>query len=326
MIKRIRLEIPLDIWEDLPSHRIWLKVTENKIEVFEDRDWKVPFKKTENNAILYADVPKELSLIELIGPGGLTPAENISMGWRMDEANPNWRIPGLKKVTIIMEDLVYDVPIVDEKPDSFEWVKFSDRLWLFQKSWAMTVYTFENKTIAALHWHPKLSKQYPKKIRKIQLSKKVKIPCMWEKGGFESKEKGGTATIICQENGAKIKPLFIKKGKGCSCGEHALIPVHKGYIVIDAIYEKRHIDIEIWQIQCIHPEYCEAEMKYMTSLSWNFKREEKRTKIKKEIAEFSYSHWNNPDMAEKYEDAILAAFDKATHYQCRVPHFVRDIT
>lgn len=322
-MREIRLEIPLDIWENLSSNRIWLKVTENKIEPFEDRGWTKPIPKSENNVIVYADVPKELSLIEVIGLGGLTPVDDISMGWCMDEAIPNWRLPGLKKVTIIMDDLVHEVPVVDEKPDRAEWEEFSKYLY---KSWAMEVYTINNETIAAFHWHPNLIEESSEKVRKIQLSKRNKLPCMWEKGGLESEEKGGSARIICRENGEKIKPIFINKGKKCICAEHALIVVREGNVVIDAIYQKDKIYISIFQIKCIHLEYCEAELHYLARFSWRFfNKEKKRTEIRKEIAEcstFIYSHWHNGDIAEKYKDAILAAFDKATHYKCRAPHFI----
>lgn len=323
-MKKIRLEIPLDIWKDLPSHRIWMKVTENKIEAFEDRDCTKPVQKSENNVVLYVNVPKELSLIEVIGLGGLTPADDISMGFCMDEAE-KVKVPGLKKVTILMENLVHEVPIIDGRPDRYEWEEFCRDSWLFGMKWAMEVYTLENKTVAAFHWHSDLIKEASMMVRKVHLSKRNKIPCMWEKGGLKSEEKGGSATIICQENGEKIKPLFVKKGKSCSCAEHALIAIRQGSIVIDAAYKKGHVDIEIWQVQYIHTEYCEAEMKYIASFSKFFYKNEKRAEIKRKIDNFYY-YWNNGEVAEQYKDAILAAFDKATHYQCRAPHFVRDIT
>lgn len=96
-MKEIQLEIPLDIWKELPSRRIWLKVGERKTEAFKDKECSASINNYRERVVLTIHVPKELQLIEVLGIGGTTPVQDISLGWCMESVNPNWRLPGLQK-------------------------------------------------------------------------------------------------------------------------------------------------------------------------------------------------------------------------------------
>ncbi len=161
------------------------------------------------------------------------------------------------------------------------------------------------------------------RIRPIHLSKKNHFPCMWEKGGLKSKEEGGSATIICSEKGANKKPIFVNWKKNCSCGEHALIVVQKDDIVIDVVYQGNEMDIWVRQIDGIHTSYCEASVHCIARFSHCFSEKEN---IKEAILDFKTFDWIRGEVAEKYQEAILAAFNKVTHYHCRGAHFCKGVT
>lgn len=165
-MKKIRLEFPIGWGKDpnvfLPEH-VWLKVVDDHTEAFKDKEFKQAFPQTEEKISLEVEVPEELEGIEVIPPGGITPTEDITMGWCSSMADSDWKMPGLKKISVITENKVHEVNVIGERPDLDGWRAYtrSDRqgAWLFMKLWALTVYTLESKTIAAFHWHSKLSSE-----------------------------------------------------------------------------------------------------------------------------------------------------------------------
>ena len=322
-MKKIRLEFPLGTGREgyLPK-KIWLKVSGNKTEAFEDRNFTIPVPATGKKVSIEVAVPEKLELIEIVKLGGFTPDNDISSGWCKDEADPNWRVPGLQKVTIIFDDRLHEVPVMNERPDREEWDNYRATEcggWLWAKTWALAVYTLETQTIAAFHWHPKLIRELEAKRRPIQLSDRNKLPCMWEKGG-QIDDYTGNATIICNANGNKMKPIFIKKRGTLACSEHALIVVHENDIIIEVAYQKCEFHINVLKIIGINSEECEAEVEYITKWSYPFGN---CPAIREYIETLSASNWSNRDIAKKYKNAILAAYDKATCYHCRKPYFVR---
>lgn len=169
-MKNIRLEIPLDIWENVIDNRIWMKVSQKSTEIYQDRECTTPILPKGRMVGVEVNVPEELNLIEVVGLGGLTPIQDISTGWILESTDPNWRFPELKKVLVLMKNLTHEVPVIDEKPDRDEWEKYCEKAeggWLFLKNWAMEVYIFEKETIASFHWHPNLEKEYASEIREI---------------------------------------------------------------------------------------------------------------------------------------------------------------
>lgn len=164
-MKKIRLEFPICWGENtnkyLPSH-VWLKVVDNHTEAFRDREFTQLLPKTEKNISLEVEVPKELEMIEVIPPGGSTPDGDIGLGWCLEMADPNWHVPGLKKVSIIFCDTTHEVEVINERPDFDGWKEYTENdefgRWLFLRPWAMAVYVINSKTIATFHWHSKMAR------------------------------------------------------------------------------------------------------------------------------------------------------------------------
>jgi len=70
----------------------------------------------------------------------------------MNMIDPKWHIPGLEKVYIKLDNITYEVDVVDEKPDIAKWRDCIDNdkvgKYLILKKWALVVYTMKSKTIA----------------------------------------------------------------------------------------------------------------------------------------------------------------------------------
>lgn len=169
-MKQIRLEFPI-CWGDdsriyMPS-QIYLKIVGNQTEAFFDKELTQAAPKTEKKISFEVEAPEELELINVVQPGGTTPIGNIGLNWDWyGGADPEWKIPGLKKVLVIVDDNKHEVPVINEKPDFYEWKKFNgidgQGRWWFMKPWALTVYFTETKTFGGLYWHSKLATlKYP---------------------------------------------------------------------------------------------------------------------------------------------------------------------
>lgn len=161
-MKQIRLEIPLDC-DGVSLKKVWLKVNDSQTEAFEDEECNIPIISTVERVTIEVEAPEELQLIEVIIPNGIAPTGDISLGWSICELDPNWRIPGLENVTIIFDDAIYEVPVINEKPDRKEWDDYNsypnEGACLFLKTWALAVYAIKSQTIGAFHWHYSLIKE-----------------------------------------------------------------------------------------------------------------------------------------------------------------------
>ena len=150
------------------------------------------------------------------------------------------------------------------------------------------------------------------KIRKFSIHKsKSGIPCMWETGGGYTNT--GDATIIAGPNGEKMKPLYIRRRGELACGEHALIPVQVGSIVIDADHHRGDFHVSIYRITEIRDEetgtYAPVEL----------------------LARYSEGEWDIivPETLIRIEEAPMsealeAVREKALCYHCRSPHYIRE--
>lgn len=154
-MKKVRLEIPMYNGEK----KLLLKVKGNQTKL-EESDCKEQSFTIEENVSIVVNLPEELQSVEVFYVGKLTPIDDVSMRWATQEENPNWKLPGIKKISIILNDGIYEVPIKQEKPDreKWEWEYHNNRknMWLFLKEWALVVYTFEDRTVATFHWNSKL--------------------------------------------------------------------------------------------------------------------------------------------------------------------------
>lgn len=114
-------------------------------------------------------------------------------------------------------------------------------------------------------------------------------PALWESGGGSMNT--GSSIIICDPNGEAKPACYVKNRGHISNGQHALIVVDIGDVIINASHHRKDFSINIFAIYDILPYQLVATP----------------------IGEFNDGH-------RKYERAIEAAKEKATCYHCRAPH------
>lgn len=127
------------------------------------------------------------------------------------------------------------------------------------------------------------------------------IPCLWEEGGGNTNT--GKSAIITGPQGEKLTPIYIRRKGHLSNGQHALIPIYKGCYVIDAWHHNKDFEITIYQIKEIDLENEEV--------------------ITEGVATFDMNEWDKPVPAF-LGDAIKASKEKAAHYHCKEPYFIKE--
>ena len=114
------------------------------------------------------------------------------------------------------------------------------------------------------------------------------LPCMWESGGGATKTGG--AKIICTASGLPKKAIYIPRGGHLSNGEHALIPIAVGDVIIFHSHDRKGGETEI-------------------------------LKIKKIVGERAYTE--TVEMKDCYKNAVEAAVKKSHTYHCRDAMYVK---
>lgn len=132
-------------------------------------------------------------------------------------------------------------------------------------------------------------------IFSIERSKKG-VPCMWECGGGASNT--GYSTIICDRNGNKKKPLYVRRSGSLSNDNHALIPVRVNDVIIDACHHRDDFKITVYRIKEI----------------------EKNEAVGEVINSFDQGEWTRP--VGKFKEAVSAGKEKAECYHCREPFYI----
>lgn len=127
---------------------------------------------------------------------------------------------------------------------------------------------------------------------------KTRIPVLWEKGGGST--SGGSSLIIASSKGEEKVAIYIPKGGHLCNGQHALIPIQEGDIIIKD--NQSHGD-------------------HITSIFKILKIEEETAIIEK-INEFSRGEWDNK-LDEKLVRAVNAAQMKSESYHCREVFFAK---
>lgn len=120
------------------------------------------------------------------------------------------------------------------------------------------------------------------------------VPAVWECGGGWSNT--GEARIVCKSNGERKIPLYTKTKGNLACAEHALFAIHAGDLVIDRKYGHGEDFIAVWE--CTDPEEDHFTLLY----SW------------------SQGEWDK-EFPDSLNDAIQAAWDKASDYHCRTAYY-----
>jgi hypothetical protein len=133
---------------------------------------------------------------------------------------------------------------------------------------------------------------------KLKVEKSNKgYPCLWEKGGGMTNT--GYALLVANADGTKKQALHIRKGGHLSCGEHALVPISIGDIVLEVGEHRGTYEMSIYRILSIEGLYADAELLY----------------------DYKKGEWNIEPI-EDYNELIDAGQKKASDYHCRTAYFV----
>jgi hypothetical protein len=129
------------------------------------------------------------------------------------------------------------------------------------------------------------------------------IPCMWECGGGYSNT--GESQIIAGKNGEAKQPIYIRRRGQLACCRHALIPVDVGDFIITTNHHRGDFETRICRVEEIQAE----------------------TAVCSIIGEYSLGEWvfsqePHPEVVDHLIPAVDAAWEKATCYHCREPHYI----
>ncbi len=158
-MKKINLVFP-STWGEYPNNllfnNVWLKIADDKSEVYKDIEFKQQIMHSEDEIFLTAQVPDNLEIIEVTPPKPINPVTSIWISWIREMEDITQKVTNLKNVYVIFNNMVHEVDVINGKPDadSFEeFCKSDDKgRWLFLKSWALVVYVMEIKCIGVLYW------------------------------------------------------------------------------------------------------------------------------------------------------------------------------
>lgn len=134
----------------------------------------------------------------------------------------------------------------------------------------------------------------------LTLSHGSKVPCLWEGGGGYTNT--GWARVIAGKNGQKKNAIYVRRSGSLACENHALIPIEVGDYVILASHHRHDYEITIWRIAKIDLQNLVAEGEAVCS--------------------YEMGEWY-PEHPIFLQQAIDAAWDKASCYHCRGPHYVQ---
>lgn len=305
-MKKIRLEIPLEWWDGWSNSSIWLKCDNDHTEAFKDKELTIPYQSTSRGMVLYVKVPDELSLIEVVNYESLNPISYIANEWSRKQLYFDWKIPGIKKVTIIAENLKRNIPIADERPNlrSLE-ILCSTIDDVHNKTWGMEVYTFENATTAIFHWKLALKERCNEKVKEVYLSLRNKIPCIWEDGEFRGRK--AEATVVCNEKGEPKKAIYVRPTQ-----KSALVPLERKDVIVKIFYDekKNYFQTTLSQVEYIYSKYSEVEVSTVVRYSEFMSHLIDRRNLEEYISCPENELWSSNKNAKLYKEAILAAVKK----------------
>lgn len=72
---------------------------------------------------------------------------------------------------------------------------------------------------------------------------------LWEQGG--KSEAGCYSLVVAKQDGTKPKTVYRQVGKLYANGKHALIVIHKGYYVIEAVQTNGNLIVYIFRVEKI---------------------------------------------------------------------------
>lgn len=135
-------------------------------------------------------------------------------------------------------------------------------------------------------------------MKKIEIERTKKgYPAFWEVGGGFTNT--GYSYIVTNKDGQPKKAIFVRNRGHLANGEHALIPIAVGDLIINADHHWNNFKIFVYRIT----DFLEEEA------------------LVERIAKFSKGEWDT-ELPVYLEAAVQAAIKKATCYHCREPHFI----
>lgn len=127
---------------------------------------------------------------------------------------------------------------------------------------------------------------------------------VWERGGGFSNT--GRATIIARPDGTMPTAVYIRRRGMLACEEHALIPVHPGYFIIDSYHHHGDFEHTIYKVIRTFTEGEGDNKKGFIEVA--------------QVNSFDQGEWDAP--IANLEAAVAAAERKATSYHCRSAVYV----
>ena len=126
---------------------------------------------------------------------------------------------------------------------------------------------------------------------------------MWECGvGYSNT---GESRIIAGKNGEAKQHIYIRRRGQLACCRHALIPVDVGDFIITTNHHRGDFETRIYRVEEIQAETA------ICSIIGEYSR-----------GEWAFSTEPRPEVADHLPAAVDAAWEKATCYHCREPHYV----
>lgn len=153
-MKKVTLKFPVTKEGELYPLSL-LKVEGNTTKAFWDAECTQPVSEDEKFVTIDVEIPEEVTKIDVGRPGIANPVDDISIEWTLNGT----KVVNICKVTVILDDRQYEVPVHNEVIDEENWRNYlKDEYYLFLKPWAILVYHFEEESIGFLHWHSVLAK------------------------------------------------------------------------------------------------------------------------------------------------------------------------
>ena len=148
--------------------------------------------------------------------------------------------------------------------------------------------------------------QNSNKVMNASLTKRGFVS-LWEKGGGYSNT--GNATIICKGDGSKPTATYIRRRGMLACEEHALVPVHEGFYIIESYHHHGDFNHQIYQVVRTYTEGEGENKKGFVEVAL--------------VNSFDEGEWDAP--LGNLEAAVAAAESKATDYHCRSAYYVVEV-
>lgn len=151
-----------------------------------------------------------------------------------------------------------------------------------------------------------------KEIFKIERSKRG-LPVMWESGGGYSNT--GEVLLIANHRGEPKKALTVKTRGHLSNAQHALVAVREGDYIVHTAHARKDFTISIYKIVGFTFE----------NRKYGFGKDE-FIKIEFAVGELQYrfeNNWWNEQLPDFLSAVVDASVNKALHYHCREPYFVK---